>query len=208
MAIIKKGILGGVKGKVGVVSGRMYKYVNQIMSNSNYNQIKKSNKQNNQMSTMFHVRSYASAIYEDIIKHFYTKSHTKSTLFAEWIKENIPFYNKLGLEFPNNLVFSNGPLLNTPIDRINLLSGSNQLKITWRKNWGALSDNKNDLVSALFHNLVTGEVGYSIDTTIRSNMSVTINTFNTISSDTLNVWLFFRNQSKTIVSGNEYKLKS
>lgn len=136
MGVIKKGILGGVSGKVGPVTGSSWKGISYLKSIPDSVADKKSPSQLLQRSAFGGIVSIASAALSVIVKPLWDRFAVKESGYNSFVSANIATMDGAVFAFPEDLIISRGSLTATSNLSASTQLGNGSVDITWDDNSG------------------------------------------------------------------------
>lgn len=208
MAILFKGILDGVSGKIGDLVGRKTKHQNIITSS---HRSPKSNKTMSQLQveqTMGQLRGLGSLLYVDLLRSLIFVGSLKTTILGQFVKWNFTQFNQMFEPLYLDVIFCQGSLLNSPINTISLKPTLNEIRITWKKNWTVGSLAENDNAYLVLINQTTGEVTYEANQTKRIAKTIIVKQFSLVNTDLIHAYLMFNRENNRLTSNTNYKVST
>jgi len=152
MALLSKGILGGISGKVGNVVGGSWKGIDYIRSLASSVANPRSPGQVSQRSKFTSVVAIGSQLLGSIIQAFWNGKVPKMSGFNAFVKENIEEFTAQGVAIWQNLLFSKGSLLSPSGIIIGSQNSNGDFVINWVDNGGVGNALSTDLVSVVAYN--------------------------------------------------------
>lgn len=205
MAKPYKGILDGFSGKIGNIVGRKIKDQFVVTSTPSNPKKNKSASQITIESAMALCRGLAGVLYPDFLPNLIFLGSEATTIIAKFVEINfINFKTYPVINYPN-IIFSQGSILTTPIDKIKIQEGSQEVVIDWKPNWAGGSIPENDDVYAVVINESSGEIAFSAAQSIRKDKQVLVPFFNILPADVIHCYLCFNRQTNKLVSNTSYK---
>lgn len=202
MGKLLQGILGGVSGSVGNVTGSSWKGIPVIKAKPLSVANPKTAAQTAQRTKFANSVDFAKGILAEVIKPLWDRFAQKQSGFNAFIKENIDLFEDALPSTPADLVISNGKMAKTDIGSIISTVGSNEVGITWTDDSGEGLKLASDVPFAVVINETTGEVvGKNFDgSSQRDDASVTVSVDALEVGDELECYLAFRRADGTVVS--------
>jgi hypothetical protein len=204
MAIMRQGILGGLKNKIGSVVGTSWKGIAVLKSLPLSVANPRTTPQVNQRTKFKGVVEFASRINSEIIKPLWDRFAQRKSGNNAFVSANIDNFNVAGsLDTPQFLKISEGKMTSTPIATAIADDSSNTTVLTWAT---ALIDNfqaTTDRAYAMVYDTSEDKIYTSTNLVARSAGTLTINMPVNI-ADNYECWLAFKRVDGTVVSGTGY----
>jgi hypothetical protein len=206
MGILKQGILGGISGSVGNVTGSSWKGIAVIKAKPLSVANPKTSAQVAQRGKFSNAVAFAKEILSAVIKPLWDRFAQQKSGFNAFIQENIDLFASAMPSTPADLVISKGKMEKTVIASVVPSAGSNEVGITWADDSGEGMKLATDVPFAVVVNETTEEiVGYSGEGSVdREDLSVTVSLDSVSTGDVLRCYLAFRRADGTVVSNTDY----
>jgi len=180
MALLKKGILGGISGKVGNVVGGTWKGIDYIRSLASSVANPRSPGQVSQRTKFSAVVEIGSQLLGSIIQPFWNGKVPKMSGFNAFVQQNIAEFTNEGVPDYTDLLFSKGSLLSPASIAITSQNNDGDFVLQWVDNGGAGNALATDLISIVAYNIGANEwitIIFGADRSIET-ISFTIPDFN------------------------------
>jgi hypothetical protein len=206
MGILKQGILGGISGSVGNVTGSSWKGIAVIKAKPLSVANPKTASQTAQRGKFSNAVAFAKEILSSVIKPLWDRFAQQKSGFNAFIQENIDLFTSAMPATPADLVISKGKMEKTVIASVVPDAGGNEVGITWADDSGEGMKLTSDVPFAVVVNETTEEVvGYSGEGSVdREDLSVTVSLDSVSTGDVLRCYLAFRRADGTVVSNTDY----
>lgn len=202
MALLKRGILGGLSGKVGNVVGSSWKGLEVLrtlpLSVANPNTAS----QQAQRGAFGASVAFAQMILTGAIKPLWDRFVQAQSGFNAWISANISEFTTAGLQTPAAVVMSRGNLHPEPIASVTPDTTGNDVTVTWTSSGGSANDD----AYLVCWNEDTDEAVVQAATADRSTGTIDSAVFaqGVQAGNTIHAWLMFRSDSGDAVSDSNY----
>lgn len=130
MGVIRRGILGGFRGKVANIVGTSWKGIAVMKSLPLSVANPRTPSQQTQRNTFSQVVAVASLLLVDIVKPLWDRFAQAQSGFNAFISTNIDQFDANGVQSPGDVVIANGSL-GAKIDNIVASSAGNTLRVEW-----------------------------------------------------------------------------
>jgi hypothetical protein len=206
MAIMRQGILGGLKNKIGSVVGTSWKGIAVLKSLPLSVANPRTTPQVNQRTKFAAVVAFASGINSEVIKPLWDRFAQRKSGNNAFVQANIDFFNNLGvLITPASLKISEGKMTATPIDLATASIATDVVTVDWLTTLTDSFQATTDKAYAVFYNITTGQLVGTGGVTERSDAALSASM--TVSSgNVIHAWLAFRRLDGTVVSDSAYKI--
>jgi hypothetical protein len=206
MAIMRQGILGGLKNKIGSVVGTSWKGIAVLKSLPLSVANPRTTPQVNQRTKFAAVVAFASAINSILIKPLWDRFAQRKSGNNAFVQANIDFFNSSGvLSTPASLKISEGKMSATPILTATADISGDTVLLTWSATLTDSFQASTDKAYVLVYNITTGEIiadgGGNARTEESISLDVAVNAGNVI-----HCYLAFRRVDGTVVSDTAYLL--
>jgi hypothetical protein len=207
MGILKQGILGGISGSVGNVTGSSWKGIAVIKAKPLSVANPKTSAQVAQRGKFSNAVAFAKEILSAVIKPLWDRFAQQKSGFNAFIQENIDLFTSALPATPADLVISKGKMEKTEIDSSSPDAGVNGISVTWTDDSGEGMKLATDVPYIVAVNQDTGEiVGQSYDgSKTRADEALGIDMDSITAGDVCDVYLAFRRADGTVVSNTSYK---
>ncbi|MFP5081108.1 DUF6266 family protein [Pedobacter sp. JCM 36344] len=205
MGKIKKGILGGVSGKVGAVVGAHWRGIDYLRGLPKLQTKPRTDLQHAQTSKLTLFRGFLLGIASTVEKCF--QNHTKYTEMNAALSYNMTHavagsYPEFEVDFPA-LLFAKGELLGSWGPKA-LSKETSQLTVCWKNRPFSNMSAAGDKVQVIMYCVETEEFHIYEQIGTRSDKSVTLAIEGGVSGHTVHCYLSFYSEAFKISSTNEY----
>jgi hypothetical protein len=208
MAVMRQGILGGLRNKIGSVVGTSWKGIAVLKSLPLSVANPRTTPQVNQRTKFAAVVAFASAINSGVIKPLWDRFAQRKSGNNAFVARNIDSFNNLGiLSSPEDIVISEGKMSATPIATAVADVSSNTITITWSTTLTDSFQANTDLAYLLAYQIEGNKFGTNVGTVLRSAGTAVI-TAEVEDSEVWNCYLAFKRTDGTIVSDTAYEQAS
>jgi len=152
MALLKKGILGGISGKVGNVVGGTWKGIDYIRSLASSVANPRSPGQVTQRTKFSAVVEIGSQLLGSIIQPFWNGKVPKMSGFNAFVQQNIDSFTSEGVAIWNEIFMSKGSLLAPVSVSITSQNNDGDFVLQWVDNGGVGNALSTDLMSVVAYN--------------------------------------------------------
>jgi len=152
MALLKKGILGGISGKVGNVVGGTWKGIDYIRSLASSVANPRSPGQVTQRTKFSAVVEIGSQLLGSIIQPFWNGKVPKMSGFNAFVQQNIDSFTSEGVAIWNEIFMSKGSLLAPVSVSITSQNNDGDFVLQWIDNGGVGNALSTDLMSVVAYN--------------------------------------------------------
>jgi hypothetical protein len=205
MGRIKKGILGGVSGKVGAVVGAHWRGIDYLRGRPKIQTKPRTEAQHAQTSKMRLLRGFLLGIGNIIKKcfqNFTEYTEMNAALSYNMIHSIAGSYPTFEVDFPA-LVYSKGELLACWNPKA-ISKAANQVKVSWKNRPFSTMSSADDSVIVIMYCVKTEEFSIYDLIGTRSDNSVTLATQEGVSGNTVHCYISFYSEARQISSTNEY----
>lgn len=205
MGKLLQGILGGVSGSVGNVTGSSWKGIPVIKAKPLSVANPKTASQQAQRGKFGNAVAFSKNILSDVIKPLWDRFAQQKSGFNAFIAENIDLFDDALPDPYGDLVISKGKMEKTDIDSVIDNTGANTIGITWTDDTGTGLKLASDVPYAVIVNETTNEIkGYNGEGSVdRTDESITVNMDSVSVGDVIRVYLAFRREDGTVVSNTD-----
>jgi len=193
MGKIKRGILGGVSGKVANVVGGSWKGTDYLRALPTSVANPRTPGQQNQRGKFTQSVEFAQKILTPIITPFWNQFGEGQSGYNLFISRNISVFDQNSLQNPQNLKTTIGNITPAPISSLNITTGADEVDVSWSNNSGQGNAQGTDEAIVVARNEATGEITSTVKQAQRSATSLTADLPATSSGDSIQVWLSFVN---------------
>lgn len=206
MAVIKRGILGGVQNKIGNVVGSSWKGIATLRSLPLSVANPKTAAQTNVRTKFSEASKTASTLLATIVKPLWDRFAQQQSGYNAWIQANIDAFSSAGFPSYADMIMSKGALAVSPITSAVYDESSETTTIDYTAAPGG-DANPTDIAFVTIANI--DDVGilqwYGFQTVItRSAGQVVINQELAVGAGEIYVWLSFRKADGTKVSDSDF----
>jgi len=194
MGKIKRGILGGVSGKVANVVGGSWKGIEYLRALPTSVANPRTPAQVNQRDKFTNATKLASQLVTPIITPFWNQYASEQSGYNLFISRNIAAFNNSGLSSPGDFNLTIGPITPAPISSASWNSSTQEVTINFTNNAGTGNAQGTDQAIAAVYSLNTQEVKTNVSTVQRSAGSITVDGSHVSSGTEFVAMLSFRNQ--------------
>ena len=206
MGKIPQGILGGVRGSVGNVTGASWKGVNYLKTKPLSVANPRTSGQVGQRNKMSGVVMVAVFLLTAIVKPLWDRFASKMSGYNDFVRSNIALFINGVLATPANLVISKGKMAKTDIDSISPQKASHPQTINWVDDSGEGYKLATDIFYGVMWNESTDEWAFSTYNNKREDGESCIDLETLpVTGNILHTWIAFKRADGTIVSNTAYK---
>lgn len=171
MAVIKRGILGGVQNKIGNVVGSSWKGIATLRSLPLSVSNPRTAAQTEVRNKFSAASKLASTLLASVIKPLWDRFSQQQSGYNAWIQANINAFQDDGTPSLAYLVMSKGSLAVSPITTFNYVAATEEIEVAWNPSPGG-DANSTDVPYVVLLVLRAGEViAYSWSTGFTRGMS-------------------------------------
>ncbi|MEJ7558721.1 MAG: DUF6266 family protein [Pedobacter sp.] len=205
MGKIKKGILGGVSGKVGAVVGAHWRGIDYLRGIPKLQTKPRTEAQHAQASKMTLLRGFLLGI-GDVVKkcfqNFTEYTEMNAALSYNMINSIAGAYPNFEVDFPE-LVYSKGELLGSWSPKA-ISKAANQVTVSWKNRPFSTLSLADDSVIVIMYCVKTEEFHIFDVIGTRSDKSVTLAVQEDVSGNTVHCYVSFYSKTRKVSSTNEY----
>lgn len=204
MATLNRGILGGIKGKIGNVVGSSWKGISTLKSLPLSVANPRTAGQVAQRTKMTAVVAVGQALASTTIETFFQRIAVKMSGFNMFVKTNIAAFTSVGELILEEFKISYGKLVGfVGLGGVADASG-NTITYTWSDNSGVGNALATDIVMLVYYNQTQDYWGASYGSVARSAGTIVVTDSRMETSDVLYVYLAFRRADYSLFSNTEY----
>ena len=205
MGVIKKGILGGFKGKVGTVVGANWKGLDTVRSMPSSVANPRSAGQVLNRSKFKYISTFASLILATVVRPFWNGKNAYMSGYNSFIKANVENgTSDQGIEW-NQLKMTQGSLVGVDVDAVVANDGDTTVTVTFTDNSGVGNAVATDKISCVIMNLDTYTISQAIKSVQRSAGSISVVCPELVQGEELKIYLFASKlNDDAIVSNSDY----
>lgn len=200
MGKLRQGILGGISGSVGNVTGSSWKGIPVIKSKPLSVANPKTAAQQSQRSKFANIVNFAQKALADVIKPLNDRFAIQQSGFNAFISRNIGLFGSYFPEPYNELEISGGNMAATSITGPPLDPSNDEIQIDWSDDSGEGLKLSDDQLYAIAWNGTTGEQNAYPAVASRSATTVTLSFSSMSTSDEIYVCVAFRRNDGTVAS--------
>lgn len=193
MGVIKRGLLGGVSGKVANVVGGSWKgiaYVRALPLSVANPDTEKQKQQRGAFAKVLLVAQVCSGM---IIKPFWNQYAQRMSGFNLFQKTNIKAFDKDGLNDADKFTVTTGDLVSATPDKDTWNNSTKELSISWVDNSGEGNAASDDTAIIGIYNNVQKSWTFAVTIAERSTESATIELPDALAAQAVDIFLSFQN---------------
>jgi hypothetical protein len=206
MATMNRGILGGIKGKIGNVVGSSWKGIAVLkslpLSVANPNTAG----QQLQRGKMTQVVAVGRILIASLIQRVWNPVAVKMTGFNYFVKENIAAFSQSAFATPSAFFISRGTLLGQVIATAVADASDDTITLTWADNDGQGDALGTDLAFAVAYNATQDYWLVSDFTDTRADESIVIADTAVAVGNTMHAWLGFARPNYSKIATSDYSV--
>lgn len=191
MSKIKRGILGGMSGKIANVVGSSWKGIATLRALPLSVANPRTAAQQAQRNAFSQCVAFATQITGSILRQFWNQYASQQSGYNLFISRNVANFDASGLVTPGDLLSTIGPITPAPIFTVSANAASDEVTINWTDNSGEGTAQGTDEAIIVIQNENTGDVFTSVGTITRADATATVTGVTMATGNTINVWLSF-----------------
>lgn len=209
MARLKQGILGGISGSIGNVTGSSWKGIAVIKSKPLSVANPKTAAQLAQRGKMTNVVAVATTLLTTVVKPLWDRFAQKQSGFNAFIQANIDLFEAAQASPLSDMAISSGKMVKTDIAAVSLTDGGSTCTIDWADDSGEGLKLATDEVYAVVYDANSEKFSVNAATVTRDAGEVVVDLVEDgVAVTDLSAYLAFRRADGTVVSNTSYLLGS
>lgn len=206
MAVIKRGILGGLSGSIGSVVGSSWKGIAVLKSKPLSVANPKTAAQTAQRTKFKNVGAFASLILASVIKPLWDRFAQGQSGYNAFVAENIELFSNSLPSPAADLVISQGKMAATEIGLYAPPAGTVNVQVNWTDDSGTGLKQATDIAYIVVVNETQGEVAVSDGSATRADETETVALPSQMATnDQISTYLAFKRADGTVVSNTAFK---